>query len=143
MRKYINAAILYSVLGLGSGVFYREFTKIMDFTGATRLSLIHGHYISLGLFVFLLLMLLDKQFDWSSAPKAKGATLAYHIGLNITALGFAVRGVFDVLETPLSKGLNASISGISGIGHMILGISLVLILLKVRSRLDAKSRDER
>ena len=44
----------------------------------------------------------------------------------------AVRGVVQVLGSPLSSGLDAAISGIAGIGHILLGVSLVLVLLQIR-----------
>ena len=56
----------------------------------------------------------------------------YHAGLNLTALMLAVRGVVQVLGSPLSSGLDAAISGIAGIGHILLGVSLVLVLLQIR-----------
>ena len=47
-----------------------------------------------------------------------------------------VRGVIQVLETTLSSGMNAAISGMAGIGNILLGISLVL-LLQVRRAVSA------
>lgn len=46
-----------------------------------------------------------------------------------------VRGVLQVLEIALSSGMNAAISGIAGIGHMLLGISLVLLLMQIKRRI--------
>lgn len=43
-----------------------------------------------------------------------------------------VRGVLQVLEIALSSGMNTAISGIAGIGHMLLGISLVLLLMQIK-----------
>jgi hypothetical protein len=137
MRQYLNAALSYALLGLASGVFNREFAKILGFSGSTRLSLMHVHYLSLGLFFFLLLLVLEKQFEWSSLPKSKGVVMAYHVGLNVTGLGFFVRGVLEVLELPISKGLNASIAGVSGVGHILIAVSLVLILLRVKTKIVA------
>ena len=37
-----------------------------------------------------------------------------------------------MLEIALSSGMNAAISGIAGIGHMLLGISLVLLLMQIK-----------
>lgn len=45
---------------------------------------------------------------------------------------FVVRGVTQVLGTPLSSGASAAISGIAGIGHILLGVSLVLVLVQIR-----------
>lgn len=43
-----------------------------------------------------------------------------------------VRGVLQVLEIALSSGMNAAISGIAGIGHMLFEISLVLLLMQIK-----------
>lgn len=135
MKHYLKAASIYTLIGLISGVFYREITKILDYTGPSNLSLIHGHYISLGLFVFLFLLILEKQFAFSKIKKTKEAILGYHIGLNITGLGFLMRGLTQVLEMDMTKGLNASISGISGMGHILLAISLLMILRNIKKAL--------
>ena len=47
-KKWINLSILYAILGLASGVFYREFTKWNGFTGISSLRVMHVHYIVLG-----------------------------------------------------------------------------------------------
>lgn len=54
------------------------------------------------------------------------------MGLNITGLGFFMRGLVQVLTDNAEKGPDASISGISGIGHIIMGVSMILILVKVK-----------
>ena len=53
MKRYMNCALLYSVLAMAGGVFYREFTKLNAFTGKTTLSVVHTHYFLLGMVVFL------------------------------------------------------------------------------------------
>ena len=63
MRKLKNAAHVYMVLGLLSGVFYREFTRFNDFTGKTQLSVVHTHVLALGMLAFLIVLALDKQFQ--------------------------------------------------------------------------------
>ena len=37
MKRYLNEALLYAVLSLVGGVFYREFTKIHGFVKKTTL----------------------------------------------------------------------------------------------------------
>lgn len=135
MKHYLNSAIIYTILGLTSGVFYREFTKFSGYSESTRLSLIHGHYISLGLFFFLFLLILEKQFAWSRFPKTKLIVWGYHAGLNISVLGFLMRGTTEVLGTNMTSGLDASIAGISGIGHIILSITILMILFRVKKAL--------
>ncbi len=47
-------------------------------------------------------------------------------------LMLVVRGVPQVLGIELAHGMDAAISGIAGLGHIVLGVSIVLILLGVR-----------
>lgn len=131
MKKYMNTALLYAVLAMIGGVFYREFTKFNGFTAKTTLGVVHTHYFLLGMVFFLLLLLLEKNFSFTGSKT--GRILAvYHIGLNLTAAMFVVRGVIQVLGTALPNNLNAAISGIAGIGHILLGISLLLLLVQIR-----------
>ena len=57
----------------------------------------------------------------------------YNIGLPILALTMLVRGVVQVRDLQISKALDASISGIAGIGHMLVGLGIVLFLLALRN----------
>ena len=131
MKRYANAALAYALLAMAGGVFYREFTKFNGFTGKTTLSVVHTHYFLLGMVFFLLLLLLEKSLHFSG--ERTGRTIAlYHVGLNVTGAALVVRGVAQALSLPLSRGLDASISGVGGIGHLLLGVSLVLLLLRIR-----------
>lgn len=130
MKRYINTALLYAIFAMVGGVFYREFTKYNGFTGKTTLSVVHTHYFMLGMVFFLLLLLLEKNFSFTGAKT--GRILAvYHTCLNLTAVMLVVRGVTQVLAFALSSGIDAAISGIAGIGHILLGVSMVLLLVQI------------
>lgn len=131
IKKYAGLSIVYAIIAMVFGVFYREFTKGMGFTGDTNLSVIHTHYFMLGMFFFLILMLLEKNFAFTD-KRTKLFVILYQVGLNISGAGFFARGMTQVLVSDLSKGLDSSISGICGIGHIIMGVSLILLLVKVR-----------
>jgi hypothetical protein len=133
MKRYANASLLYALIAMAGGVFYREFTKLNGFTGKTTLSVVHTHYFLLGMVVFLLLLLSEKVFAFSGEKTGRVLAL-YHTGLNITGAALLTRGITQVLATPLSRGADAAISGIAGIGHLLLGISLVLLLLAIRKK---------
>ena len=136
MKRYIDSALLYAVLAMASGVFYREFTKFNDFTGKTTLSVVHTHYFLLGMVFFLVLLLLEKSFSFTGAKT--GRVLAvYHAGLNLAAAMLVVRGVTQVSIPTLSSGMSAAISGIAGIGHILLGVSMVLLLVQVKRAVSA------
>lgn len=103
-------------IGCG-GVFYREFTT---------LSVVHTHYLMLGMVFFLMLVLLENSFHFIDNKVLK-YLLFYHIGLNLTAVMLVIRGVVQVLS------LDASIAVLIGIAHLILGISMVLVLISIRN----------
>ncbi len=133
IKRYANLALIYAVVAMVFGVFNREFTKFNDFSGQTRLSVLHTHYFMLGMFFFLILMLMEKVFSFSGESTGK-ILIVYQVGLNITGLGFLLRGLKQVWGKQLSKGMDASISGIAGIGHILTGICIVLLLLNVRKK---------
>lgn len=55
--------------------------------------------------------------------------ILYHIGLNVTVMMLVVRGI--VLVTHMNV-VSYAISGIAGIGHILLGIALILILIQIK-----------
>ena len=55
MKRLMNVSIVYGVLGLIGGIFYREFSKLNGFTGFTTLSVVHTHYLILGISMVLVL----------------------------------------------------------------------------------------
>ena len=131
MKRYINVALLYAIFAMVGGVFYREFTKLNGFTGKTTLAVVHTHYFLLGMVFFLLLLLLEKNFTFTGAKTGR-ILVVYHIGLNLTAVMFVVRGVTQVMVPALSSGMSSAISGMAGIGHILLGISMVSLLIHIR-----------
>lgn len=133
MKKMIDTTFVYMILGLVAGVFYREFTKFMGFEGLTTLRAMHPHLLALGMGIFLILALFvrvlpalpsEKTFHWFY--------ILYNAGLVVTVGLFAVRGIFQVNGTLLSAGASAAISGIAGIGHMLLGIGLFCLFIALK-----------
>lgn len=133
IRRYFNAAIVYAILAMVGGVFYREFTKYLAFTGKTNLSLVHSHYIVLGMAFFLLLALLEKTFAFSARKGIAGWVTVYHVGLNLTSICLFLRGLAQATQATLSTGLNASLSGMSGLGHILLGTAMLALLFLIRN----------
>ena len=91
MKRYMKMALLYAVLAMIGGVFYREFTKFNGFTGKTALGVVHTHYFLLGTVFFLLLLLLEKSFSFTGTMTGR-ILVIYHIGLNLTSVMFVIRG---------------------------------------------------
>ena len=132
MKKYFNASIIYASLALAGGVFYREFTKYTAFTGKTNLAFLHTHYFMLGMFFFLALALLERAFAFSAQKGIKTWITLYHVGLNITTACLLLRGLAQATETTLSTALSGSLSGVAGIGHILLGTSMIALLILIR-----------
>lgn len=136
IEKYLKVSFFYAILAMVGGVFYREFTKFNGFYGKTNLSVIHTHYFILGMFMFLILLLIEKNFHISDDKLIK-KTIFYQIGLNITVLAFLMRGICQTLEMNIPKGFDASISAVAGIGHILISVSLILILIDIRKKIIA------
>lgn len=136
IEKYLMTSFIYAILAMVGGVFYREFTKFNGFYGKTTLSIVHTHYFILGMFMFLILLLIEKNFHISNDKLIK-KTVFYQIGLIITVLAFLMRGICQTLEMNISKGFDASISGVAGIGHILIGVSIILILIDIRKKIIA------
>lgn len=96
-----------------------------DYIAWTTLFVVHTHYIILGMMFFLILGLISMNMNL----KINRAVLFYNNGLNLTAIMLVVRGIVQVLDLNV---ISALISGIASIGHIILGVSLILILLDVK-----------
>lgn len=129
MKKCLKVSLIYAVAALAGGVFYREFTKFNNYLGETALSRVHTHLFVLGMFVFLIAALFSKDIRLDSQKTFKAFMVIYNIGVPLTSVMLAVRGVTQVLGTELSKGADASISGIAGIAHILVGAGIVLFLV--------------
>lgn len=132
MKKYLNYSLSYGVMGLICGVYFREFTKIMGFTGVTTLSKAHPHLLMLGTFLFLIVALFSERLSLETDKTFKLFMRIYNIGLPLTVLMMLIRGTLEVIGAPLSKGLDASISGIAGIGHILLGLGIILFIYSLK-----------
>ena len=67
-----------------------------------------------------------------------GFFMTYNAGLILTSLMMAVRGFLQIQDAELSKAVNASVSGISGVGHILLGVGLILFFMNLRRTIATK-----
>lgn len=134
MKKFYMLSSFYAIIGIVGGVFYREFTKFNGFDGRTTLGFVHTHALLLGMFFFLILLLLEKQFEISKHPKCSAFLGFYNVGLLTTIIMLVVRGIFQVLNITLSSGANSAISGVAGTGHIIMGIGLILFFIILKKQ---------
>lgn len=121
------------------GAFYREFTKFNDFTGQTVLSSVHPHVLVLGAIFLLIVLLLEKSFELTKNKKFNKFFITYNIGLLLSVIMMVVRGCVEVLNLQISKGIDFSISGIAGLGHIIITIGYILFFQVLLNRINATS----
>lgn len=140
MKKLINRSFLYAMLGLAGGVFYREFTKWNGFTGRTALAFVHPHLLVLGALLLLVLALFSTNLPVLEGKRFKTFMLLHTIGLPFMVIMLLVRGVVQVLGANISNSLDAAISGIAGLGHIILGAALVHFYLVLKDALSQKAK---
>lgn len=135
MRKLFTAAFAYMLAGVLSGLFFREFTKARGFPeGApTQLGLVHTHLLVLGFVVLLIVLLLEKSFALSESRLFGWFFWTYNAGLVLTSAMLVWHGCLTVLGQESS----AMISGIAGLGHILLSAGMVLLFLALRKRLFA------
>ena len=137
-KKLLNTAFTYTVIALVAGVGYREYTKMIDFTGETNLSLLHTHLFSLGMLFFLVVLALEVTLKPSQQKFFNGFFVTYNIGLILTTIMMAVRGFLQTQGGEISKAMDASVSGISGVGHILLSVGLVLFFISLKRAVAIK-----
>lgn len=138
MKRLINTALVYLIAGAAAGVFFREFTKFAQFDGTSALGFMHPHLLVLGFAVFLIATLFALQDDYTADKLFKPFYLVYNLGLVITAGMMLVRGVTEVTGTMLPLP-DAALSGIAGIGHIMVGVGLVLLVIMFKRVVDRKA----
>lgn len=132
MKKYLNLSAFYLALGLISGVFYREFTKMNNFEGKTVLGTLHTHTLVLGFVLFLIVLILVKTFQISEVKSFSKWIIFHNVALIYMLVALLVRGVLQVTGGDFT-GLNH----IAGLGHALLGVSLVWFIVIINKSITA------
>ncbi|WP_433253860.1 DUF2871 domain-containing protein [Streptosporangium sp. CA-135522] len=135
MRKILHTAHIYMIVGVVSGLYYREITKLNDFTGDTQLGVVHTHLLALGMLFFLIVLMLEKLFTLTASRLFTWFFWVYNTGLALTVLMMTVHGTQTVLGAQTSP----VISGIAGLGHILLTAGLILLFTNLGKRLPGKS----
>lgn len=135
---FINTAFTYALLAMVGGVFYREFTKFNAFTGNTALGVVHTHLFLLGMIFFLVAALFQMNVDLMSHKNFKKFYIIYNLGVAIMVVMLMARGITQVQGLELSRGLDAAISGIAGIGHILVGIGMIIYFMMLKKLIGDK-----
>lgn len=131
MKKLSMLSTIYLVLGLLMGVFYREFTKINGFEGDTVLATVHTHTLVLGFIFFLVVLLIDKNFNITKFKNFNLWLTSYNVVLVLMLGTVTARGVLEVLGKDF-----AGLPHIAGTTHALLGITLVWFSIMVNKSIN-------
>ncbi|MET1249780.1 DUF2871 domain-containing protein [Sporolactobacillus sp. STCC-11] len=136
MKKLYVAALIYMIAGLVSGIYYRELTKAMNFHGESMLSILHTHLLILGMFFFLILIVMEKVFVLTASKRFALFFWTYNVGVVWTITIMVIHGTRDVLG--ISSG--PAIAGMAGMGHIVLTIGFVLFFIILKDVLFEKAK---
>lgn len=130
MRRIVNTAFAYMLIGVASGLFYRELTKMQDFPEDrfTQLGLAHTHLLTLGFIVLLIVLVLEKVFTLSRSRAFTWFWWTYNAGVVLTSAMLVWHGTLTVLGHESS----AMIAGMAGLGHMLLTAGMILLFVALR-----------
>lgn len=129
-ENIFKLAISFLIMGLISGVFYREFVKYYKWQGLISLSFIHVHLLTLGFMMLVLVYMLVKILR-IDIIKLKRPIKLYLSGLVLTIVCMLVKGIYEITSAGADLFPRAALSGISGLGHMIIGIGMVWVLISL------------
>lgn len=132
MKKIMNTSLIYFVLAMAGGVFYREFTKWNGYTEPTTLGVLHVHLLVLGTGVFLLTALFAKVTELEKHSLFKKFFVLYNLALPFMVVMMLIRGIVQVLSIDLGKMANGMLSGFAGLSHIGMMVALLMLLLAVK-----------
>ncbi|MBI5974314.1 DUF2871 domain-containing protein [Staphylococcus canis] len=136
MRRILYAFLVYTALGLFSGFIYRELTLHYHFTGETQMSVLHTHLLTLGMFMFLILIPIEKLFKLSSYYLFNWFFIIYNLGVLITVGMQFTKGYMQIV----GQNVSASISGFAGIGHVVITGGFILLFFLLRQAIIKNPR---
>lgn len=142
MKLLFHTANFYMILGLVSGLYYRELTHLTDFEGETRLSVVHTHVLALGMLFFLIALALEKVFALSESRLFKWFYWVYNTGLVMTVAILALRGTLTVLDNAPTGAADSALAGIAGLGHIVLTVGLILFFHTIEKRIKAEKHED-
>lgn len=138
MKIYLNFAIGYAIAAMIGGIFYREFTKLNDFNGVTMLGKVHVHLFLLGMIMFLIVARFDRRGGLIEHKSFRSFLVVYNIGLPLMIIMMVIRGIVEVLNVGISSEIDSAISGFAGLSHILVGIGIILLLVALMKKSEAR-----
>ncbi len=135
MKKIAKTAFIYAIAAMIFGVIYREGSKFLELTTRTNWSIVHTHLFVLGMLFFLIVLLIEKNFNITKDKKFNMFYIIYNTGLILTTIMLWVRGIAQITNNVPTM-YDKMISGVSGIGHILLGVGIILFFAILMKRIN-------
>lgn len=130
-RKIGKGAVVCLELGLLLGALYREFTRINGFTKRTTLSLAHPHMLLLGA-VFSFALFLYLRVEKEDGRNLHKNYRFYLLTIYYFIASLVIRGIYTLASGGAALYPDGALSGMAGLGHIALTISIIALILKAR-----------
>ncbi|SFN42315.1 DUF2871 domain-containing protein [Proteiniclasticum ruminis] len=139
VQSLIELSFASLILGLVGGVFYREFTKVYGFTDSTYLGKVHVHALVLGFLSLLVFYSIVSRSNKKDLTKSLRRPIYLWVsGLLLSIVMMMIHGIIEVTGNYYGSAPEAAISGIAGMGHILLSVGIVWSML-ILSREDVKN----
>lgn len=130
------SSALYTLLGMLSGLFYREMSKGENFNGYSQLNVTHTHFLVLGTIMFLIFMIIEHQLKLTKNMKLFNYFFyIFHLGLLVTVAMQFINGIATMKDFSVSP----AIAGIAGLGHILITIAFILFFVLLNKRINANA----
>ena len=124
-KNVLGLAFSFLVMGLGIGSFYLEFTKFNGFSGITHLAKVHPHTLVLGFVTLLIVYMLINNNKYEDLENIQKSLYMYITGLTFSIVNKFLIGIYEVVDPTATVVNRAIFDGLSGIGHIIIGVGMV------------------
>lgn len=124
-KDIMEFAVAYLFSGILAGAVYRELGKI--YTLDVKMAFVHTHLIVLGFAVSAIFYLLVKRLDLANKTVEKFYKI-YNYGIFLSFTTMFLHGLVDNNE--LLNAVKMSMAGVSGIGHILITLAVIVISVK-------------
>ncbi|MDW8569561.1 DUF2871 domain-containing protein [Staphylococcus shinii] len=136
MKKLMLSSAFYTLLGMLSGLFYREMSKGENFSGYSQLNVTHTHLLVLGTIMFLIFMVIEYQLKLTKNSKLFNSFFyIFHLGILVTVAMQYINGIATITGFSVSP----AIAGVAGLGHIMISIAFILFFVLLNKRINANS----
>lgn len=139
LKKLYLWAVVWTAIGLASGLYYRELTKHNGLPQGTQLAVTHTHALAMGSLAMLTLLALAAALRLERNKPFGIGVLVWNTGLIITVGMMLTKGTLQVLGKNVNE--SAALAGPAGLGHITITAGFVFVLIGVGQAVSRRQRE--